>query len=83
MPSSSTSQTAHVRSVLLRCATASFSRMLPGVTDAAASGLCMSQVLGQLAPVPATFLKQLATDAELFDELPRSVQRQVRDCCQD
>ena len=34
-------------------------------------------MLGQLAPVPATFLKQLATDAELFDELPRSVQRQV------
>lgn len=34
-------------------------------------------MLGQLAPVPATFLKQLATDQELFDELPRSVQRQV------
>lgn len=38
----------------------------------------MLQVLGRLAPVPATFLKQLATDHELFGELPRNVQRQVR-----
>jgi hypothetical protein len=57
--------------------------MLFGAAGAAASACCVWQVLGQLAPVPATFLKQLATDAELFDELPRSVQRQVRDRCPD
>ncbi len=31
-----------------------------------------------LQPVPATFLKQLATDRELFWDLPVGVQRQVR-----
>ncbi len=35
-------------------------------------------VLNRLEPVPATFLKQLANDRELFGELPDSVQRQVR-----
>ncbi len=34
-------------------------------------------VLDSLHPVPATFLKQLSTDQELFHELPRGVQRQV------
>lgn len=34
-------------------------------------------VLDSLQPVPATFLKQLSTDQELFHELPRGVQRQV------
>ncbi len=34
-------------------------------------------VLGRLHPVPATFLKQLATDGELFWQLPIGVQRQV------
>jgi hypothetical protein len=35
-------------------------------------------VLGQLRPVPATFLKQLATDRALFADLPPGVQREVR-----
>ncbi|KAK9806710.1 hypothetical protein WJX72_000208 [[Myrmecia] bisecta] len=34
-------------------------------------------VLDKLQPVPATFLKQLTTDKELFRDLPRGVQRQV------
>lgn len=34
-------------------------------------------VLDRLQPVPATFLKQLATDRELFWDLPPGVQRQV------
>jgi negative elongation factor B len=34
-------------------------------------------VLDKLQPVPANFLKQLATDVELFGDLPRGVQRQV------
>ncbi len=39
-------------------------------------------VLGQLRPVPATFLKQLATDRELFADLPPAVQREARSLCQ-
>ncbi len=35
-------------------------------------------VLGQLQPVPAAFLKQLATDQELFQDLPLNVQQEVR-----
>ena len=35
-------------------------------------------VLGQLRPVPPTFLKQLATDKDLFADLPPAVQREVR-----
>lgn len=38
----------------------------------------MQAVLARLTPVPASYLKQLATDGELFGELPRVVQRQVR-----
>ncbi|CAL5228021.1 g11083 [Coccomyxa viridis] len=34
-------------------------------------------VLGQLQPVPAAFLKQLATDQELFQDLPLNVQQEV------
>ena len=34
-------------------------------------------VLGQLRPVPPTFLKQLATDKDLFADLPPAVQREV------
>lgn len=34
-------------------------------------------VLSRLQPVPTTFLKQLSQDAELFQELPSTVQRQV------
>lgn len=34
-------------------------------------------VLGRLKPVPAAFLKQLATDKELFHELPQNVQQEV------
>mmetsp|Transcript_15476 Transcript_15476/g.43334 ORF Transcript_15476/g.43334 Transcript_15476/m.43334 type:complete len:687 (+) Transcript_15476:362-2422(+) len=34
-------------------------------------------VLSRLEPVPATFLKQLSIDRELFNELPNGVQRQV------
>lgn len=34
-------------------------------------------VLDRLQPVPATFLKQLATDKDLFWDLPLGVQRQV------
>lgn len=34
-------------------------------------------VLGRLAPVPAAYLRQLATDKEVFPELPEGVQRQV------
>ena len=33
-------------------------------------------VLGQLRPVPPTFLKQLATDKDLFADLPPAVQRE-------
>ncbi len=35
-------------------------------------------VLGRLQPVPAAYLKQLATDNNVFPELPENVQRQVR-----
>ena len=35
-------------------------------------------VLGRLQPVPAAFLKQLATDQELFQDLPLNVQQEVR-----
>ncbi len=38
-------------------------------------------VLGRLHPVPAAFLKQLATDKELFHELPHNVQQEVRASC--
>ena len=38
-------------------------------------------VLGQLQPVPAAFLKQLATDQELFQDLPLNVQQEVRNGC--
>ncbi len=34
-------------------------------------------VLGRLQPVPAAYLKQLATDNNVFPELPENVQRQV------
>ena len=34
-------------------------------------------VLGRLAPVPAAYLRQLATDKDVFPELPEGVQRQV------
>lgn len=35
-------------------------------------------VLGRLQPVPAAYLRQLATDKDVFPELPEGVQRQVR-----
>jgi hypothetical protein len=35
-------------------------------------------VLGRLQPVPAAYLKQLATDSNVFPELPENVQRQAR-----
>ena len=35
-------------------------------------------VLGRLQPVPAAYLKQLATDNNVFPELPENVQRQAR-----
>lgn len=35
-------------------------------------------VLTLVRPVPASFLKQIAADADLFTELPIGVQRQVR-----
>ena len=35
-------------------------------------------VLGRLQPVPAAYLKQLATDDNVFPELPENVQRQAR-----
>ena len=38
-------------------------------------------VLGRLQPVPAAFLKQLATDQELFQDLPLNVQQEVRPGC--
>ena len=38
-------------------------------------------VLGRLQPVPAAFLKQLATDQELFQDLPLNVQQEVSSCC--
>ena len=38
-------------------------------------------VLGQLQPVPAAFLKQLATDQDLFQDLPLNVQQEVSSCC--
>lgn len=34
-------------------------------------------MLGRLKPVPAAFLKQLATDKELFHDLPQNVQQEV------
>lgn len=37
-------------------------------------------VLGRLKPVPAAFLKQLATDKELFHDLPQNVQQEVHPC---
>ncbi|PRW60598.1 Negative elongation factor B [Chlorella sorokiniana] len=45
-----------------------------GIADLRAIPLA---VLDRLQPVPATFLKQLATDRELFWDLPVGVQRQV------
>ncbi|KAI3429855.1 hypothetical protein D9Q98_010166 [Chlorella vulgaris] len=45
-----------------------------GIADLRAVPLA---VLDRLQPVPATFLKQLAGDKELFVELPAGVQRQV------
>lgn len=45
-----------------------------GINDLRAVPLA---VLGRLSPVPASYLKQLATDGELFGELPITVQRQV------
>ena len=45
-----------------------------GISDLRAIPLA---VLDRLQPVPATFLKQLSTDRELFGELPIGVQRQV------
>ncbi|GAB4814531.1 hypothetical protein N2152v2_001577 [Parachlorella kessleri] len=45
-----------------------------GISDLRAIPLA---VLDRLQPVPATFLKQLSTDRELFGELPLGVQRQV------
>ena len=47
-----------------------------GISDLRAIPLA---ILDRLHPVPASFLKQLATDHELFWELPIGVQRQV--CC--
>ena len=47
---------------------------LPGLRDVPLA------VLGRMRPVPAAFLKQLATDAELFHDLPHSVQQEVRVC---
>ena len=44
---------------------------LPGLRDVPLA------VLGRMRPVPAAFLKQLATDAELFHDLPHSVQQEV------
>ena len=38
-------------------------------------------VLGQLQQVPAAFLKQLATDQELFQDLPLNVQQEARSSC--
>ena len=38
-------------------------------------------VLGRLLPVPAAYLKQLATDSSVFPELPENVQRQARLPC--
>ncbi len=35
-------------------------------------------ILSQLHPVPASYLKQLAEDQELFKDLPQSVKQQVR-----
>lgn len=46
-----------------------------GIADLRAVPLA---VLDALAAVPASFLKQLASDRELFWELPPGVQRQVR-----
>ena len=34
-------------------------------------------ILGRLQPVPISYLKQLADDKDLFQDLPRGVQRQV------
>ena len=34
-------------------------------------------ILGELKPVPASFLKQLAANRDLFQDLPLGVQRQV------
>ena len=45
-----------------------------GIADLRAVPLA---VLDRLQPVPATFLKQLAGDKDLFWELPVGVQRQV------
>lgn len=45
-----------------------------GIADLRAVPLA---VLSRLQPVPASFLKQLATDRDLFWDLPVGVQRQV------
>lgn len=45
-----------------------------GIADLRAVPLA---VLSRLQPVPASFLKQLATDKDLFWDLPVGVQRQV------
>lgn len=38
-------------------------------------------VLDRINPVPATFLRQIAADADLFQELPIGVQRQANSRC--